>query len=108
MKTRLLFLLPFLMICLAAVSCSKSSSGCSGSEFDQKEAAMNEAGAASVNAQITYQTDQTEANCIAYRDAYNNYLNKLSAFIDCLDEVAVGNWNIVYANALKKRDEIPC
>ncbi len=98
------------MLCLSLGSCSKSSNddGCSDSELNEKDAALGVAYAAVIDANFTYIDDRTTENCILWRDAYIEYLDKYKVFIDCLDEMALGSWQASYNLALQARADIPC
>ena len=94
---------------MLATSCSSSkSSGCDEVEQDQKQAELSEAQTIVIDAQITYESDNSPENCNAYTDAWDNYLVKLRSFVDCLEGPAKTSWEQVYSIQVQDRNSFSC
>ncbi|GEM_PF-3868461 len=97
-----------LFITISSCSQSTDDSNCSASELSQKEQAMLDAQNLSISAQIAHAQDDSAENCMAYKKAYLEYLDKFTLWINCLDESTKEQWRPVYAQAEQKKQDIPC
>ena len=108
---KLIKLLSFSIILfgLFTTACSSSkSSGCSEVEQDQKQSELSAVQTVLYDAELAYYADNSQENCDAYTDAWDAYLVKLRAFVDCLEGPAKTSWEQVYAIQVQDRNAFSC
>jgi len=95
---------------LWSASCGSkdSNNGCSEVEMDQREAELTAAQSALYDAQIAYANDNSIANCNNVANVWDDYLSKLSSFINCLEGPANDSWQTVYALQVQQRNAFSC
>jgi len=79
---RTLFSLFVILVVLGLGSCKKDSNdpaGCSGAWATQVEDEVD----ALMSAMQAYSSDQSVANCNAYKDAYLDYIDAIEPLLDC-------------------------
>lgn len=109
MKTLNLLFFSLLLIGLITASCGDSNnSGCSDMETDQKESEVTAAQSALYDAQIAYANDNSLANCNTVANVWDDYLSKLSSFINCLEGPAKDAWQTAYALQVQERNTFSC
>ena len=109
MKTFCTYLSVAILIGLITVSCNSSeSSGCGEVETDQKQTELSEAQMTTLDAQIIYESTPTQENCDAYTEAWDVYIVKLRAWIDCLEGPAKTSWEVVYSLQIQERNAFSC
>lgn len=109
MKTFCSILSLALLIGLTSVSCSSSKdSGCGEVETDQKQTELSAAQMTVLDAQLTYESDKTQENCDAYTEAWDTYIVKLRAWIDCLEGPAKTSWETIYSMQVQQRNAFSC
>lgn len=98
------------LLCFLSGSCSSGSDDqkCSSSELSKRDQDLQAAQNVSINAQLAHAQDPSAENCLAYKNAYNIYLEKFILWINCLDISTQEQWRPVYEQAILKLQDIPC
>lgn len=99
-----------LIITALLVSCSKDSDSgnCSESEETSRHSALTHAQELLLDAQVLNQGMPSPENCLAYREAYVDYLEALAHWMQCLEGPAITSWNEIYAMQEQELNNIQC
>ncbi len=96
------------MVCVAIVSMmvlSSCGNSCDANDFSgQVQDAVSELQSA-INA---YAADPTEANCSAYKDKAQGYLDVVEGFSDCAADIGQGQYDAAIQAARQSVNDITC
>lgn len=107
MRKFLKILFPIVIATLIFASCGSDDPSC------DDEAEVNrilDSGTDSIIDAVTaYSTDQSESNCNALKNAYNDWIDDLESLQSCADEVGQGQeFRIAINNSRDSLNDIPC
>ena len=102
-------IIPLLFSLFAVVGCTKEEAGPSGCDvnFSYTAELQNEADAL-IQAGNTYGQDPTEANCNAFKNAYQVYLDAAEEIENCVQSGDRAEYEESIKNARDELDELEC
>ena len=93
------------ILCIIGISSCGGGKTCSVGAFNSDVNAAIQQLNTAINA---YAAEQTEANCNAYKDAAQNYLDEVRTFSDCAADIGQANYDAAVDAAQEAVNSITC